>query len=74
MKSTNTCPKCGSHDVIADAKAIDNVNCDLCVATYAAPDALFFNGEQRTKLSAWVCAACGFVELYADEPAALKLP
>ena len=82
MKHTNKCPKCGSSDVIADAKAIDrspNRNessprgPELTLATFRKPDAFLFAGQQVTTLSAWVCAACGFVELYADSPKALKI-
>src|SRR5262249_6515454 len=77
MKHTNKCPKCGSSDVIADAKAIDRTpnrnesnprGPDLTLATFRKPDALLFTGQQATTLSAWVCADCGFVEFYADSP------
>ncbi|MDA0834066.1 MAG: hypothetical protein O2955_13575 [Planctomycetota bacterium] len=77
MKSTSICPKCGSSDIIADAKAIDygdgNMRHDMHVATYAEPHAVFFKGEHKTKVSAWVCATCGFVEFYADSQASLKI-
>jgi hypothetical protein len=35
------------------------------------PDALFFRGEVKTSLKAWVCGVCGYTELYAKHPAAL---
>ncbi|HAB16773.1 MAG TPA: hypothetical protein PLX89_19720 [Verrucomicrobiota bacterium] len=80
MKFTNKCPKCGSSDVIADAKAIDrtrggsgSIETELTVATFRKPDAVLFKGQQNTSLSAWVCAACGFVEFYADSPKTLKM-
>ena len=77
MKRTNKCPKCGSSDVIADAKAIDRSHqsnqTELTVATFRKPDAVLFTGQQVTTLSAWVCAECGFVEFYADSPKALKI-
>ena len=77
MKRTNRCPKCGSSDVIADAKALDRAHCnaemDLSLATFRKPDALVFKGERITTLSVWVCAACGYVELYADSPARIKI-
>jgi predicted nucleic-acid-binding Zn-ribbon protein len=77
MKRTNTCPKCGSSDVIADAKAIDRSHSsnqtELTVATFRKPDAVIFKGQQETTLSAWVCAECGFVEFYADSPKTLKI-
>ena len=41
MKRTNKCPKCGSSDVITDAKAIDRVdNGALSVATFRKPEAV----------------------------------
>jgi predicted nucleic-acid-binding Zn-ribbon protein len=77
MKRTNKCPKCGSSDLIADVKVLDrnhNFNpAELTVATFRKPDALIFKGQQDTSVSAWVCAECGFVELYADSPKELKL-
>ena len=70
MKHAGTCPKCNSTDIIADAKAIDrgdgNVQRDLSIATFGNPDALIFRDKSTTTVSAWVCAACGYVELYAD--------
>ena len=80
MKRMNKCPKCGSSDVIADAKASDrsygghgSTQTDLTVATFRKPDAVLFKGQQNTTLSAWVCAECGFVEFYADSPKTLKV-
>lgn len=78
MKRTNKCPKCGSSDVIADAKAIDRGHYDgereLSVATFRKPEALVFKGQLTTPLSVWVCADCGYVEFYADSPQGIKLP
>ena len=63
--------------MIADAKAIDRSRnsdqTELRVATFREPTAIIFKGQQDTTVSAWVCAACGFVELYADAPKNLKL-
>jgi predicted nucleic-acid-binding Zn-ribbon protein len=77
MKNEKSCPKCDSTDIIVDAKAVDqghgNQDLDLQVATYRKPQALVFKGKQMTTLSAWVCGRCGYVEFYADDPAALKI-
>lgn len=76
VKRSNRCPKCGSNDIIADAKAVDwndGFKRELSVATFAKPDALIFKGESTTTLSAWVCADCGYVELYADSPGSIKV-
>lgn len=78
MKRTNKCPKCGSINVIADAKAIDradyNLETELSVATFRKPEAALFKGKLTTTLSAWVCADCEYVEFYADSPQSIKTP
>ena len=77
MKRTGKCPKCASTDIVTDAAAIDhghgNYPMEMSVATYRNPKALIFKGQQQTTVSAWVCATCGYVELYADAPGTLKL-
>lgn len=76
MKQTSQCPKCGSRDIIADAKAVDrghgNAESELSVVTFSHPEAFLFKGKQRTALSAWVCVGCGYVEFYAYEAARLR--
>jgi predicted nucleic-acid-binding Zn-ribbon protein len=76
MKRNSKCPKCGSSDIIADARVIDRSvqsnHTQLTVATFRKPDALLFKSQQSTPVSAWVCAECGFVEFYADLPKTLK--
>ena len=76
MKRSGTCPKCESRDVIRDAMAIDrgenNFQSELTIATYRDPNAFLFKGKQTSTVSAWVCAACGYVEFYADDPASLR--
>ena len=78
MKQTGKCPKCGSTEVEADAKVIDrgqsNIPMEMCIATFRKPDALLFQEKQESKVSAWVCTACGYLELYADAPGKLKVP
>jgi predicted nucleic-acid-binding Zn-ribbon protein len=75
MKRTGKCPKCGCTDIIADAKAVDRDSGDFqpdMVATFRKPEALVFKEKQETTVSAWVCAGCGYIEYYADHPAAIK--
>ena len=78
MKYTGACPKCGSTDVAADARAVDrghaNAMLELTIATFRKPRAWFFKARQETPVSAWVCMSCGFVEFYADNPEAIRLP
>jgi predicted nucleic-acid-binding Zn-ribbon protein len=78
MKKSGQCPKCGSRNIVADAKAVDrgdgNVQHELSVATFLRPEALIFKQRQMSSLSAWVCGECGFVEFYADAPGVIRLP
>jgi predicted nucleic-acid-binding Zn-ribbon protein len=78
MKRTKKCPKCGSSDIIADAKAVDrghhHQETELSVATFRKPEAFLFKGKLSTPLSAWVCADCGLVEFYADSPESIRIP
>ena len=78
MKKTGKCPKCGSTEIIADARVIDrgagNQEQEFCVATFGKPEAIIFKDKHSSIVSAWVCQQCGYIEFYADSPAALKLP
>ncbi len=78
MKRTGKCPKCGSTEILADAKAIDrgdgNWQADFTVATFGKPEALIFKEKHTGTVSAWVCAQCGFTEFYADSPGSLRSP
>ncbi len=76
MKRTNRCPKCQSTDVVANARPLDMTEAGerpADLATYQNPSAWLFKGQLSTTMSAWVCAGCGYVELYADNPKILKL-
>ena len=73
MKRTGKCPKCSSPDIIVDAKVIDSIEgTKMSIATFRMPQTLFFRGKLASEVSAWVCARCGFVELYADSPSDIK--
>ena len=77
MKNHHTCPKCRSSDIIENVRPLDlghhNAQNTMQLANYAHPDALLFKGKQSTTIWAWVCAECGFVEFYAENPKALKV-
>lgn len=71
---SNTCPKCGSGDVIPNAYVTDNDyehRENLKALVLKNPDAWLLKGEVQTSLKAWICGACGYTELYAKNPAAL---
>lgn len=77
MKRSGKCPKCLSTNVIADARVRDrghyNSVSDMSISTFRNPDAKVFKDTRISDVSAWVCGACGYIELYADEPKTLTV-
>jgi predicted nucleic-acid-binding Zn-ribbon protein len=68
------CPKCGSSDVIPNVYVEDRGRFgveNLKVVVDEHPQAWLFKGEVRSSLKAWVCGACGYTELYAQDAPAL---
>ena len=69
------CPRCGSDAVIPDARLVDRGDGDarhtLEVGLVRQPDAMLVKHEERVAVRAQVCGDCGFVELYAADPAKL---
>jgi predicted nucleic-acid-binding Zn-ribbon protein len=74
MKASSKCPKCGSTDIIANAKVNLSGMRELTVTSYAKPDAMVFKDETSSAVSAWVCRQCGYVEFYANHPRVLRGP
>ena len=70
-----TCVKCGSEASIDGVRILDRHSelnaSDLTAAAYKDPHALLFKGEVTTTIVARVCGDCGYIELYATDPAAL---
>ncbi len=67
------CPRCASQAVIPDIRLIDrdqNASRTQEVGLMRAPDALF-KREVRVKTRVQVCADCGLVETYVEDPEAL---
>lgn len=66
------CVKCGSAVLIDHARIIDrgdgNWEHDLSVKVYKNPFALLFRGGVSGPLEAIVCGACGYTELYVQNP------
>lgn len=75
MKQTGKCPKCNSTHVLADITVLDrghlNSEFEFSLTGYGRPKAMIFKERRSSPVSAWVCATCGFIEFYADNP--LKL-
>ncbi len=76
MKRSHRCPKCQSTDIITGVQPLDlghgNAAHTAQLATYRSPEAFLFKGRQSTGMKAWVCAECGFVEMHAEDPDALR--
>jgi hypothetical protein len=71
MKS-GTCPKCGGQHVVGDLnlRQVDRTvpNKNLVITMYE-PSSRVPTSYHETK--AYVCGACGHVELYVDDPNAV---
>jgi len=70
MKS-GKCPKCRSQDVLPDVRINDRgypADGELQVEVQARPMAMVLKGKTRSTLRAWLCASCGYVELYSLNP------
>ena len=75
MKS-GPCAKCGSKDVADCIRLMDRGHGsqdagDLSARAQTHPSAWLFKGNVRSPLVARVCGACGFVELYVEDPRAI---
>ena len=69
------CPRCGSDEVMPRVRVVergdDGLRHDLQAEILRRPNALLFKRPERANLTARVCSACGYTELYVDAPAAL---
>jgi hypothetical protein len=63
-----TCPNCRSEQIIPNADAVETQN--LSIRIYEQPD-VTLRGVRHYPLKAWVCAECGFTQLYVSQPAEL---
>jgi hypothetical protein len=65
------CPKCGSREVIPSLEVMDRSDSgvqSLSLLIAEKPQAAIFRGWRRFPLSARVCPACGYTELYVSDP------
>ena len=69
------CSRCGSDEIMPGVRVVeraeDGLRHDLQLEVVRRPNALLFKRPERVNLSARVCSACGYTELYADAPGAL---
>jgi predicted nucleic-acid-binding Zn-ribbon protein len=73
-----TCPKCGSKNVMAGIEVRDDGRSNnhplRVVVEEPEPErhaAIWVQGQSTGNITAWVCARCGYTELYADNLIAL---
>lgn len=72
MTRQDQCPKCDSTRVIDDVQVVDGtLQESLKAQVHSRPQAKLFKGTVGVRMKARVCGACGFTELYADNPARL---
>ncbi len=75
MRESRTCPKCHSTDVIEHVRVVDRSDSgtrDLSASFPGPTVAGLFRFPQHFPLSAWVCASCGYTELYAAQPEKIR--
>lgn len=75
MSHSKKCTVCGSTDFIPGVKVLDqgqysDFHLKLGIAQY--PEAFFFKGWVMGQITADICASCGHLELFIDNPAELK--
>ena len=75
MRRVEKCAKCESTAVAQRVMIVDrgfrNTEYDLRLRVDANPSAVLVKKSERSKLHAFVCSDCGYVEFYADDPKAL---
>ena len=76
MPKIDKCAKCGSTSIIRRALVVDKVSAagaeqNFTVRVDADPGAVMFKKSVRSDVHAWICGECGYMELYADNPAEL---
>jgi predicted RNA-binding Zn-ribbon protein involved in translation (DUF1610 family) len=69
MKQTHVCPKCSANEVIYVPRIRDSQQSTL--ALHVEPG--WVETTLHGRVEAYVCAACGFTELYAVDPALIPL-
>lgn len=66
------CLECGSEKIVPEVLVLDRASqhssLNFRVAVDADPDAFIFTERNYSGVSAKVCANCGFIAFYADDP------
>ncbi len=72
MPNQNTCPKCGSSELIPEVAVVTEGhlvegNRGVMAEVERHPRALLLKDPARTPLKATVCGGCGYTELYTTD-------
>lgn len=69
---SGSCPKCGGAEILDGVRvkvptggSVDDVR------AVVSPTSGMFRQQTASELLAWICAACGFTELYVSDPGTL---
>jgi predicted nucleic-acid-binding Zn-ribbon protein len=75
MSAPLLCPRCGSDEVMPRVRIVergdDGMRHEVQAEVLRRPNARLFKRPERVNLTARVCSACGYAELYAESPGAL---
>jgi len=68
MSAYHRCPKCASDHMMDGAYVADAGGAKVIVGVARHPDLGQLPRPASTQVHASICGACGFVELYANQP------
>ncbi len=60
------CPRCNSQEIVPHVDAVEKGD-GLAIRIYERPD-VTLRGIRYFPLKAWICANCGYTELYINDP------
>ncbi len=73
MQHADLCPKCGSNVIVRVGRLeTPGASGAIRVEVDGDPGAAFLKETVWSELQVCICAACGFVELYAADPSILQ--
>ena len=75
MTTDLSCPKCGSTKIVPRARVIDRGHAGLDYGNVQVGAARrpykLFKLQEKADVHARVCGACGFTEMFVDDPASI---
>ena len=71
MNEKTTCLKCGSDQMIDGAYVADTLEEGVTARVARKPEAKLFKGVVGVAVESKICGRCGYIEMYAEDPAKL---